>query len=103
MESAIIASAMVKRQIDWFQGLLTELTPSLPSLMSMSWSESSPAHIFKNNLACVTVLNSGNFKGENRHLRLRFYGLHEAVATETLVVKDVACDLIVSVIACKDF
>jgi hypothetical protein len=94
---------MVKRQIDWFQGLLTELTPSLPSLMSMSWSESSPAHIFKNNLACVTVLNSGNFKGENRHLRLRFYGLHEAVATETLVVKDVACDLIVSVIACKDF
>jgi hypothetical protein len=83
MEAELIASATVKKQIDWFQGLLSEMAPSLPA------SSSASPLILNDNLACVTVLNSGNFKGENRHLRLRFYGLHEAVATGRLLVEHV--------------
>jgi transposase InsO family protein len=85
MESELIASATVKRQIDWFTGLLSELAPSLQI------SETSPV-LLNDNFACVTVLSTGNFKGESRHLRLRFYGLHEAVATEKLVIKHVPSD-----------
>jgi hypothetical protein len=97
MQSELIASAAVKRQVDWFEGLLSELAPSLPlaeasasslPLVEASASSDSPL-ILNDNLACVTVLNSGNFKGENRHLRLRFYGLHEAVATGKLVVEHI--------------
>jgi hypothetical protein len=52
----------------------------------------SPPILLNDNLACVTVLNTGNFKGDNRQLRLRFYGLHEAVATDNLMVKHVPSD-----------
>jgi hypothetical protein len=78
MESELIAAATVKRQIDWFTGLLSKLAPCL------NVYESTPhqPNLLNDNLAGVTVLNTGNFKGENRHLRLRFYGLHEAVGTE---------------------
>jgi hypothetical protein len=86
MESELIASAAVKRQIDWFSGLLSELTPSLQAASGVSQS---PPVLLNDNLACVTVLNNGNFKGDSRHLRLRFYGLHEAVATEKLLVEHV--------------
>jgi hypothetical protein len=85
MESELIASAAVKKQIDWFIGLLSELVPSLPI------APGTPV-LLNDNLACVTVLSSGNFKGDSRHLRLRFYGLHEAVATEKLVIKHVPSD-----------
>jgi hypothetical protein len=83
MESELIACAAVKRQIDWFSGLLSELAPSLPLRFA------SQPLLLNDNLACVTVLNNGNFKGDSRHLRLRFYGLHEAVATEKLLVEHV--------------
>jgi hypothetical protein len=86
MESELIAAATVKRQMDWFTGLLSELAPCL------NVPESPPPIVLNDNLACVTVLNTGNFKGHNRHLRLRFYGLHEAVGTEKLVVKHVSSD-----------
>jgi hypothetical protein len=95
MQSELIASAAVKRQVDWFQGLLSELAPSLPLAEASASSESpastssEPPLILNDNLACVTVLNSGNFKGENRHLRLRFYGLHEAVATGELAIEHI--------------
>jgi hypothetical protein len=87
MESELIASATVKRQIDWFSGLLSELAPSL----SVSRFASPPV-LLNDNLACVTVLTTGNFKGDSRHLRLRFYGVHEAVATEKLLVEHVPSD-----------
>jgi transposase InsO family protein len=87
MEAELIASATVKKQIDWFRGLLSEIAPSLPASSSAS-SSASPL-ILNDNLACVTVLNSGNFKGENRHLRLRFYTLHEAVATGKLTIQHI--------------
>jgi hypothetical protein len=61
MESELIASAAVKRQIDWFSGILSELAPSLVT---------SPPLLLNDNLACVTVLNNGNFKGDSRHVRL---------------------------------
>jgi hypothetical protein len=86
MEAELIASATVKKQIDWFQGLLSEIAPSL-----LASSSASPL-ILNDNLACVTVLNSGNFKGENRHLRLRFYNLHEAVATGKLAIQHIPSD-----------
>jgi hypothetical protein len=88
MESELIASAAVKRQIDWFSGLLSELAPSLP-LGASRFRVASPPLLLNDNLACVTVLNDGNFKGDSRHLRLRFYGLHEAVATEKFLVEHV--------------
>jgi hypothetical protein len=90
MEAELIASATVKKQIDWFQGLLSEIAPSL--LASSSASSSASPLILNDNLACVTVLNSGNFKGENRYLRLRFYALHEAVATGKLAIKHIPSD-----------
>jgi hypothetical protein len=87
MESELIASAAVKRQIDWFSDLLSELTPSLQAT-----SSTIPPVLLNDNLACVTVFNTGNFKGDSRHLRLRFHSLHEAVATEKLVIKHVPSD-----------
>jgi hypothetical protein len=86
MESELIAAATVKRQTDWFTGLLSELAPSLKI------AETSSPVLLNHNLACVTVLSTGNFKGDNRHLRLPYYGLHEAVATEKRVVKHVPSD-----------
>jgi hypothetical protein len=92
MESELIASAAAKRQIDWLSGLLSELTPSLNRLALPASSVRPPPVLFNDNSACVDVLTTGNFKGESRHLRLRFYGLHEVIATEQLIIKHVTSD-----------
>jgi hypothetical protein len=95
MESELIASAAVKRQIDWFSCLLSDLAPILtPSMQGASGTAqvSSPPVVLNDNFPCVTVLSTGNFKGDSRHLRLRFYSLHEAIATEKLVIKHVRSD-----------
>jgi hypothetical protein len=93
MEAELIASATVKKQIDWFEGLLSELLPCIPKFPSPSSTGSSTQPlIFNDNLACVIVLKSGNFKGKNRHLRLHFYALHEAVATGKIDLKHIPSD-----------
>jgi len=45
---------------------------------------------FSDNQTCVTVLGNGNFKGDNHHLRLRYYGIHGAIAKGELVVEHMA-------------
>jgi hypothetical protein len=97
MEAELIASAIVKKQIDWFEGLLSEILPCIPKFPSLSSTGSSMQPlIFNDNLVCITVLKSGNFKGENRHLWLRFYALHEVVATRKIDLKYIPSDKILA-------
>jgi len=77
MHAELIATASAKRVVDWLTDFLTECSSS---------SFAAPI-IFNDNQACVTVLSNGNFKGDNRHLRLRYYGIYEAIAKGTLEVK----------------
>ena len=79
MQAEIIATAYIKVQLDW----LCDLTSELGS------SKSIDRTILNDSLNCVTTLNSGNFQSESRHLRLRYYLIHEAIAKSEIKVKHV--------------
>ena len=84
MEAELIASATAMRTVNWMTGFLSEIridngTPGSPLF-------------FNDNQACVTVLTPGNFKSDNRHLRVRCYSIYESIALGTLATEHIAGD-----------
>ena len=82
MEAELIASATAMRTVNWMTGFLSEIRVD----------NGSPPLLFNNNQACVTVLTSGNFKSDNRHLRVRYYSIYESIALDTLAIEHIAGD-----------
>jgi hypothetical protein len=83
MHAELIATASAKRTVDWLTDFVNETSLDRPNHLE------TPV-IFNDNQACVTVLGTGNFKGDNRHLRLRYYGIYEAIAKGTLRIEHMA-------------
>jgi hypothetical protein len=93
MEAELIASATALRTVNWITGFLTEIGISNGSGRSPgSGSPELPPLLFNDNQACVTVLTSGNFKSDNRHLRVRYYSIYESIALGTLAIEHIAGD-----------
>jgi hypothetical protein len=84
MEAELIASATALRTVNWITGFLTEIGID-------NGIGGSPL-LFKDNQACMTVLTSGNFKSDNRHLRVRYYSIYESIALGTLAIEHTAGD-----------
>lgn len=86
MAAELIAAAATKRIVDWLGNFLKET-----QAQDSNDSDLATAPLILNdNQACITILSSRNLKGGNRHLRLRYYGIREAIAKGKLVVKHIA-------------
>jgi len=72
-EAELIATAAAMRAVNWMTSFLEEIDAS-------SASSGTFPQLYNDNQACVTVLQSGNFKTDNRHLRVRYYSIYEAIA-----------------------
>ena len=68
--------------VDWLMDFITECSGSL--------SQFAPPTISNDNHASVTLLDSENFNVDNRYLRLRYYGIHEAIAKGRLAIEHMA-------------
>ena len=77
MEAELIATAEAWKQVQWMEDALRELKHE---------TERPTLRIENDNMSTVLVLGSGNFSSSSRHLRLRFHGLVEAIASGQLEI-----------------
>jgi hypothetical protein len=84
MESELIASATALRTVNWITGFRSEI--------GIDNGIGGAPLLFNDNQACVTVLTSGNFKSDNRHLRVQYYTIYDSIALGTLAIEHIAGD-----------
>jgi len=82
MEAELIATAAAMRAVNW-------MTRFLEEIVAESGTRMSPL-LYNDKQAWVTVLQSGNFKTGNRHLRVWYYSIYEAIAKNNLLIKHLA-------------
>ena len=87
MEAEPIASATAMRAVNWMTGFLSEIG------IDKFGSGTSVSPLLSNdNQACVTMLTSGNFKSDNRELRVRYYAIYEPNTCGILAIEHIAGD-----------
>jgi hypothetical protein len=87
MEAELVACMMAKHTIDWLRDIISELeTPETPET---SRSRPDAPILYCDNQSAVTVVNSGNFSANSRHIRLRAHALIDAVRNEELQVRHI--------------
>jgi hypothetical protein len=83
MEAELIATATALRAVNWMTSFLAEINDgdSASGISSL---------LYNDDQACMTGLQSRNFKTDNRHLRVRYYSIYEAIAKNNLLIKHLA-------------
>jgi hypothetical protein len=86
MEAELITTSTAIATINWLQGLNNKANLSFDTV----------SRVYNDNFNCVTTLGNGNFQATSRHLRIRYYGIHEAIAKQELQVIHVGDPLMIA-------
>jgi hypothetical protein len=87
MEAELVACMVAKQTIDWLKDIISEL--ETPEASKSSRSAPNPSILYCDNQSAVTVINSGNFSANSRHIRLRAHALIDAARSNELIVNHI--------------